>query len=303
MQFSVWPSYDRTWDETLSLAQWAQANDFHSFWYADHLMPHRDDGTPDPGDALECWTVLAGIGALVPRVRLVSMVSPVTIHHPVLLAKRAATVDQISGGRAVLGLGAGWQVNEHQAYGFELPPPGPRVGRFAEAIEIVHRLFREDGVDFHGETYRLTDAPLSPKPVHGTLPILVGTGSPRMLRLTARWAEEWNTWGDPEEVRRRTGLFLAACEAVGRDAGELHRSAQAMVFFTPTAAARAAAQEHAVPGRSLVGDAQELIDQLSQYRELGVDEFAIPDFTLGNSEAERRDTYAALHADVLSALR
>lgn len=303
MQFSVWPSYDRSWSETLALATWAEGAGFDSFWYADHLMPNRDDGTPDPGDAHECWSVLAGIGALVPRLRLVSMVSPVTIHHPVLLAKRATTVDHISGGRAVLGLGAGWQVNEHSAYGFDLPEPAPRVSRFAEAIEIVHRLFREDAVDFHGHTYRLTDAPLSPKPVNGTLPILVGTGSPRMLRLTARWAEEWNTWGDPDEVARRTERFTAACESVGREPGELRRSAQAMVFFTPTQAARDAVQAHVVPDRSLVGGAQELVDQLARYEELGVHEFAIADFTLGESPEERRDTYAALHADVLSAFR
>ena len=301
MRFSVWPSYDRSWSETLSLAQWAEANGYHSFWYADHFMSPAGDGEPI-GDAHECWTILAGIGALVPRLRLVSMVSPVTLHHPVVLAKRATTTDHISGGRAVLGLGAGWQVEEHAAYGFDLPPVGPRVSRFAEAIEIVHRLFRETVVNFHGETYQLTDAPFGPKPVNGTLPLLVGTGSPRMMRLTARWADEWNTWGDPAEVRRRTDLFLTACEAVGRDPDELHRSAQAMIFYTPTAAARAAAEPHIVPDRSLVGGAEELIEQLSQYREMGVDEFAIADFTLGDSEAERRDTYAALHAEVITKL-
>lgn len=301
MQFSVWPSYDRTWSETLSLAQWAETNGYLSFWYADHFMSPAGEGEPI-GDAHECWSVLAGIGALVPRLRLVSMVSPVTLHHPVVLAKRATTVDHISGGRAVLGLGAGWQVEEHAAYGFDLPAPGPRVTRFAEAIEIVHRLFREDSVNFHGTSFRLTDAPFGPKPVNGTLPLLVGTGSPRMLRLTARWAEEWNTWGDPAEVKVRTDRFLSACEAVGRDPGELHRSAQALVFFTPTAEARAAAEPHIVAGRSLVGGAAELTDLFAQYRELGVDEFAIADFTLGDSEAERRDTYAALHAEVISQL-
>lgn len=301
MQFSVWPSYDRTWDETVWLAHWANEHDFLSFWYADHLLSGVDDG--ESGDALECWSVLAAVGALVPRLRLVSMVSPVSIHHPVILAKRATTVDHISGGRAVLGLGAGWMVEEHSAYGFELPEPGERVSRFAEAIEIVHRLFREDGVDFHGTTYRLTDAPFAPKPVNGTLPIVVGTGSPRMMRLTARWAEEWNTWGDPDEVARRTERFMAACDAVGRDPGSMHRSSQAMVFYTPTPAALEAAQPHIVPDRSLVGGAQQLIDQLGRYVELGVDEFAIPDFTLGDTPDERRDTYAALHSEVLGAFR
>lgn len=301
MQFSVWPSYDRSWSETLSLATWAEQSGFQSFWYADHLMSQVDDG--ESGDAHECWTVLAAVGALVPRVRLVSMVSPVTIHHPVLLAKRATTTDHISGGRAVLGLGAGWMVEEHSAYGFSLPEPGPRVARFAEAIEIVHRLFREDSVNFHGSSYQLSDAPLSPKPVNGTLPLLVGTGSARMLRLTARWAQEWNTWGDPAEVGRRTDLFMSACESVGRDPGTMYRSAQAMVFYTPTAAARAALGPHFVDDRSLIGGAQELIDQLAQYAELGVDEFALADFTLGDTPEQRRETYETLHADVLSAFR
>ncbi len=301
MQFSVWPSYDRSWSETLSLAMWAEQSGFLSFWYADHLMSQAEDG--ESGDAHECWTVLAAIGALVPRVRLVSMVSPVTIHHPVLLAKRATTTDHISGGRAVLGLGAGWMVEEHSAYGFELPEPGPRVTHFAEAIEIVHRLFREDSVTFHGSSYQLTEAPLAPKPVNGTLPLLVGTGSPRMLGLTARWAQEWNTWGDPDEVGRRTERFVTACESVGRDPASMHRSAQALVFYAPTAAARTAMEPRAVVGRSLIGGAQELIDQLARYAELGVDEFAIADFTLGETPEERRETYETLHSDVLSAFR
>ncbi len=291
MKFSVWPSYDRTWQETLDLARWAEASGFDGFWYADHLMPHRADGTPDPGDALECWTVLAAVGALVPRVRLVSMVSPVTIHHPIVLAKRATTVDHVSGGRAVLGLGAGWQVNEHAAYGFDLPEPGPRVSRFAEALEVVHRLLREESVSFDGDSYHLVDAPFAPKPV-GTLPLLVGTGSPRMSRITARWADEWNTWGDADEVGRRTERFMAACDAVDRDPATVRRSAQAMVFLgDPT--------DEVVPGRSLVGGPAALVDQLNRYVELGVDEFAIPDFTLGESPQERADTYARLHDEVL----
>lgn len=301
MKFSLWPSYDRTWDETLATARFAEEHGYHSFWYADHLMPHRDDGTPDPGDALECWSVLSAVGALVPRVRLVSMVSPVTIHHPVLLAKRATTVDHISGGRAVLGMGAGWQVNEHAAYGFDLPAPGPRVSRFAEAIEIVHRLLRDDTVSFAGQHYSLADAPFSPKPV-SPLPILVGTGSPRMLRLTARWAQEWNTWGDPTTVAQRTEAFMAACAAVDRDPGTIRRSAQALVFLVRTETEREALAPFAASGRALVGTAGELTDLLGRYVELGVDEFAIPDFTLGPTREARADALATLHDEVFRSL-
>lgn len=291
MKFSVWPSYDRTWDETLALATWAESAGFDGFWFADHLMPFRPDGTPDPGDALECWTVLTAVGALVPRVRLVSMVSPVTIHHPVLLAKRAITADHVSGGRVVLGLGAGWQQNEHTAYGFDLPAPGPRVSRFEEAIQVVRSLVHESATTFHGEHYHLTDAPCEPKPV-GPLPLLVGTGAPRMSRITARHADEWNTWGDPDMVAQRTAQFDEACAAVDRDPSTVRRSAQALVFIGE-------ASDEAMPGRTLSGSDQQLIDQLNRYVELGVDEFAIPDFTLGDTAEARAESFAHLHANVV----
>lgn len=291
MKFSAWPSNDRSWEETLAVAAWTEAAGLDGFWYADHLMPFRPDGTPDPGDTLECWTVLTAVGALVPRVRLVSMVSPVTIHHPVLLAKRAIAADHVSGGRVVLGLGAGWQENEHAAYGFELAAPGPRVDRFEEAIQVVRSLRDHDRTNFEGQYYTLRDAPCAPKAV-GSLPLLVGTGSPRMSRLTARYAEEWNTWGDPDEVTRRTTQFMAACDAVGRDPSTVRRSAQALVFIGDTT-------PEFMTGRSIAGSDQQLVDQLNRYVELGVDEFAIPDWNFGDSPAQRAEHYAHLHANVL----
>lgn len=303
MQFSIWPDNERPWAEVLDLATYAEHVGLASFWYADHFMSQTEDDTPGTDPALECWSVLTAVGALVPRLRLVSMVSPVTIHHPVVLAKRAATIDHITGGRVVLGLGAGWQVNEHRAYGFELPPPGERVSRFAEAIEVVHRLLNDERTDFAGRHYTVTDAPFEPKPLQDRLPLLVGTGSPRMLGLTARWADEWNTWGDPDEVARRTALFTTACERGGRDPGTVHRSAQAMVFLTTDEATRRTMAARAPAGRSLVGGPSELVDQLGRYADLGVDEFAIPDFTLGRTAAARRETLEVLVTEVLPALR
>ena len=135
----------------------------------------------------------------------------------VVLAKRVTTVDQISGGRAVFGLGAGWQVNEHTAYGFRLPDPGERVTHFIEAIQVIRHLLDDSRAEFAGRWYTLTDAPFEPKPLQARLPLLVGTGGPRMMRAVARYADEWNTWGDPAQVRDRTVDFVGACEAVGRD--------------------------------------------------------------------------------------
>lgn len=293
MKFSVWPNNQRTWSDTLDTARRVEALGFDGFWFADHLMPNRPDGTPDPGDALECWSVLAAVGAVVPRVRLVSMVSPVTIHHPVVLAKRAATVDHVSGGRAVLGLGAGWQVNEHGAYGFDLPDAGPRVARFEEAIQVVHSLLHGAPATFEGTHYSLADAPFSPAPV-GPLPLLVGTGGPRMLRITARWAQEWNTWGDPTEVRRRTDLFLAACDSVGRDPATVHRSAQAIVILDGDETSPGYAA-----GRTLIGNAEQIADHLREYVRMGVDEFAFPDWNFGRTQAERVERIERLVTEVV----
>lgn len=302
MKFSLWPSYERPWSEILDLATSIERNGWHALWYADHFMTQNDDDSAGEGPALECWSMLAAVAAAVPRLRLASMVSPVTIHHPVVLAKRATTVDRISDGRVVLGLGAGWQVNEHAAYGFELPQPRQRVDRFAEAIEVIHRLTRDARTTFDGSYYRITDAPFEPKPVQQPLPLLVGTGSPRMLRLTATWADEWNTWGDPDLIEQRTAAFRAACDAVGRDPSTIRRSAQALVFLTKDDATRDKLRARVPADRSLVGGPSEMIDLLGRYVEQGVDEFAVPDFTLGATPEARRDVIDRFWSEVASAL-
>jgi alkanesulfonate monooxygenase SsuD/methylene tetrahydromethanopterin reductase-like flavin-dependent oxidoreductase (luciferase family) len=302
--FSIWPSYERPWAEVADLAAFVEAAGWHGFWYADHFMPDTDDNSSSDGDTFECWSVLAALAAVTSRVRLTSMVSPVTIHHPVILAKRAVTVDHISGGRVTLGLGAGWQVNEHAAYGFELPAVGERVTRFAEALQVVHALLHTEGRSTtSGSHYPLTDAPFSPAAVQRPLPILVGTGSPRMMRLTARYAQQWNTWGDPAQLAERTALFTAACEAVDRDPASVWRSSQAMIFLTDSDSATDKLRALAPAGRSLVGQPSELIDLIGTYVDAGVDEFAIPDFTLGGNREQRRATLERINDEVLVAFR
>ena len=302
MEFALWPSFDRSWEETLALARFAEQHGYRSFWYADHLMPDRADGSPDPGDALDCWTVLAGIGAAVPRVRLVSMVSPLTINHPVALAKRATTVDHISGGRAVLGLGAGWQVNEHATYGFDLLSPGPRVSRFAEGLEIIHSLLREATTTHEGTAFTILDAPFSPKPVQAPLPILVGTKGPRMMRLTARFAQEWNTWGAPELAGTRLAALITACHDEGRDLSTLRLSAQAMVMLTHSQAELDALGDFAKAPNVIAGSADQLQATIGQYPNLGFHEFAVPDFTLGATPEARADAMAKIHDTVIRPL-
>jgi alkanesulfonate monooxygenase SsuD/methylene tetrahydromethanopterin reductase-like flavin-dependent oxidoreductase (luciferase family) len=264
-------------------------------------MPNTEDGSPIDGEAFECWTVLAGLAAITSRVRPGSLVSPVTFHHPVVLAKRATTVDHISGGRAVLGLGAGWQINEHAAIGVELPPPGERVRRFEEAIEIVTRVRTERRVTTDGTHFVATDLPFDPKPVQHRLPVMVGTAGQRMLGITARWADEWNTWGDPDTVAEATARFRAACEREHRDPDGIHRSAQALVFMTPDDATTDKLRGRTPAGRSLVGTSAQLVDLVGAYVELGLDELIVPDFTLGTTASERADTLAAFAEQVLPA--
>jgi alkanesulfonate monooxygenase SsuD/methylene tetrahydromethanopterin reductase-like flavin-dependent oxidoreductase (luciferase family) len=302
MKFSIWPSFARPWDEVVAMATWAEAAGWHGLWYADHLMPNTEDGSPDDGDALECWSVLAGLAPITSTLRLGSLVSPVTFHHPLVLAKRATTVDHLSGGRAVLGIGAGWQVNEHACAGIELPPPGPRVDRFAEAIEMIHGVLSQHRTTTEAKWFKATDLPFQPRPVQAKLPVMVGTGSPRMSRLTARFADEWNTWGNPTELLRRTEIFDAACEREGRDPRSVYRTAQALIFITNDPATAAKITARAPDDRSLVGNLDQLTEIIATYAAAGVDEFIVPDFTLGATHAERLESHEMLNEHVVAAL-
>jgi probable F420-dependent oxidoreductase len=291
VKFSLWPSNTRAPADVLEDVRGAEASGWYGVWLADHYMPNTGDTTPARGDVYECWALLPALAAVTERVRIGTLVSPTSVHHPALLAKRAATIDQLSGGRFVLGLGAGWQLNEHHAYGIDLEPPGKRVSRFEEAIAIVRSMLADDTTTFAGEFYNFTDAPADPKPVQAPLPLLVGTRGPRMLRITARHANEWNTWHAPDLADRIQAL-AEACEKTGRDPATMSRSVNALIDLdgsTPS-------------GRTLAGSAQQLIDQLGQYAGLGFDEFILPDANLGATVAERADQLARIKAEVFDQL-
>jgi probable F420-dependent oxidoreductase len=294
VKFSLWPSNGRATADLLAEVRAADQAGWHGVWLADHYMPNTGDTTPARGDTYEVWALLPALAAVTERVRIGTLVSPTSVHHPALLAKRAASVDQLSGGRLVLGLGAGWQLNEHHAYGIELEPPGRRVSRFEEAIQIVRSMLTQDSTTFHGSCYDITDAPCDPKPVQSPLPLLVGTRSPRMLRITTRYADEWNTWGNPEEAAVHRAALVRTCEETGRDPATMWTSVNSLVDLdggTPP------------PGRAaLAGSAQQLADQFGQYAALGFDEFILPDWNLGQDRSERADRLARLKAEVLDQL-
>jgi probable F420-dependent oxidoreductase len=293
MKFSLWPDNDRPPADLLAEVRSADAAGWHGVWLADHYMPDTGDATPARGDAYECWGLLPALAAVTTRVRIGTLVSPTSLHHPALLAKRAATIDRLSGGRMVLGLGAGWQINEHHAYGIELPPPGKRVSRFEEAITIVRSMLAQDSTTFHGEFYRVTEAPCDPKPVQSPLPLLVGTRGRRMLRITARHADEWNAWGTPEQAAVHRAALIEACEKEGRDPATMRTSVNAFINLDGTAppvSARA----------TLAGPASAVVDQLGQYAELGFDEFILPDWNFGGETLA--DSLARIKAEVFDQL-
>ncbi len=292
MKFSWWPRNNRVPAELLEEAQAAEANGWYGVWLADHYMPDTGDTAPARGDVYECWALLPAVAAVTGRVRIGTLVSPTSVHHPALLANRAAAIDQLSAGRLVLGIGAGWQINEHHAYGIELEPPGKRVSRFEEAITIVGSLLAEDSTTFHGEFYDITDAPCDPKPVQSPLPLLVGTKGPRMLRITARHASEWNTWQAPDLADRCRGL-REACEQTGRDPATVWTSVNALIDLDGSGPPS---------GRTLAGSPQQLIDQLGQFTDLGFDEFILPDWNLGATVGERADKLARLKTEVFDQL-
>ncbi len=300
MKFSIWPNPERPPAEVLDLARMADAEGWHCLWYADHYMPNSGSEDVLPGDVNECWAMLPAIAAVTERVRIGSLVAPTSVHHPAILANRASTIDRISNGRMVLGIGAGWQINEHQAYGIDLEEPATRVSRFEEAIQVIRSLLNEETTDFHGDFYGITDAPANPKPVQSPLPILVGTGSPRMLRITATHADEWNTWGGPEMAGAALTKFHVACEQVQRDPATMWKSTQALVFMSDDADLATNIKGGDMGPRSIVGSNAQLVDEISTYIELGFDELIIPDFTLGATPEERVDRYRALQSDVLA---
>lgn len=277
MRFAFWPNAAQPWEDLVHAAKHAAATGWDGVYVADHFMP---SAPPGDGPMLECFSVLAGLATSVPGVRLGSLVAGNTYRHPAVLAKTVATIDHLSGGRAVLGLGAGWQENEHLAYGIDFFDVKGRLARLEEACEIVRRLLDDDRTTFEGRFYHLADAPLEPKPVQPHLPLLVGGGGERTtLRIVARWADEWNTWGLPDVLAAKGGVLARHCEAIGRDPKEISQSAQVIVDVAGTG------QAIERPFPKAEGTVDELQDLMSAYVNAGVSEFVLPDWNLGTGDA------------------
>lgn len=281
MRVSIWPGAWQTYGEVLEVARHAAETGWDGVYFADHFMPNAGSGPDTTTPTLECGSVVAALGAVVPRIRIGTLVYGNTYRHPAVVANMAATVDRITDGRFVLGVGTGWQVNEHEQYGIELPPTKQRLDRFVEALQVLRGLLRQPTTTFHGEYYRLTDAVCEPKPVQNRLPILVGGGGEkRMLRIVARYADEWNTWGRPDLIAHKMAVLDEHCAAIGRDPKTIVRSAQALTVV-------AGPLPEGLPMPVIGGSPERLADTIAQYQAIGLDELIVPDGLLGKG-ADRR---------------
>lgn len=300
VRFSVWPSPERPWSEVQALALYADSHDWHCLWYADHFMPNSETGEILDGAIYECWSMLSAVAAVTSKIRLGSLVSPTTFRHPALLANTAATIDRISNGRLVLGIGAGWQVNEHNAYGVDLLEGKDRVDRFEEAIRIIKSLLHNDRTNFAGTHFEFTNAPCQPQPLQPNLPIMVGTGGPRMSRITAALADEWNTWGDVPTAKSKMETFEKSCDQVGRDSREVRKSVQSLFFLVDDPDRAAKLRTVAPNDRSIIGSNDHIVEQLGLLAEMGFDEIIFPDFTLGHTDVERLENYEKIRTQILT---
>ena len=285
MRFSFWTGNGQTWEDTLEGCRHAESTGWDGIWYADHFMPNEEN-IDQP--IHEAWSVLAAVAASVPRVRIGPLVAGNTYRNPALTAKIAATIDHISGGRVVLGLGAGWQENEHQKYGFDFSTVKGRLDRLDEAVEIIVSLLTNGRTNYHGEHYTVLDAPLDPKPIQTKIPLMIGGGGrKRTLRTAAIHADEWNYWGMPEDIAELCAVLDAHCDDVGRDPSEIQRSACALMFIAESEEKLERFRDQDFGRATIVGTPTEVVDIVGDYAEAGLDELIVPDFTFGPLERKK----------------
>ncbi len=229
VQFGVsLPQIKRTWQETRSAAEEVERLGFHSVWFNDHLY-----GMPMPQlPTMEAWTALSAVAAATSRVELGTLVTPVGFRNPALLAKMVATLDQISGGRVIVGLGVGWFEDEFRGYGMEFPPVAERLRALDETVHLMRRMWSEKQVTFDGDRVRTDAVYCEPKPVRRP-PILIGGGGEKvLLRLAAKHADIWNNMAvNQDQFAQKVEVMHRHCRALGREPASLRKSQQTMVVI------------------------------------------------------------------------
>ena len=283
------PSSERVvlWPERIAMVRAAESVGLDSNWVPDHLLHRRADGTRAPWEA---WTSLAGLAAATSMILLGPLVAATSFHSPAMLAKMAATVDQISGGRLILGLGAGWNVTDYTAFGF---PFDHRISRFEEAFTIIRTLLRDGAIDFRGRYYEIRDCELLPRPARaGGPPLVVGSAGERMLRITLPYVAGWNGWYDwfgntPAGVVPLLERVDRVCREVGRDPLTVERTATLQVRLPGWIGIRSVTETTVGAISPIAGSPQQIADALRGFAQAGLDhvQLLLDPITEGSIEA------------------
>ena len=258
------------WPEYVAMARLAEDVGFDSIWLGDHLL-YRTPGLGTRGP-WEVWTMLSALAASTSRIQLGPLVACTNFHNPAMLAKMAATVDEVSGGRLILGLGAGWNETEYRAFGF---PFDRRISRFEEAFTIIRSLLRDGQVDFAGQFYEARDCELRPRPARpGGPPLLIGSKGERMLAITLPHVDAWNVWftdtgNRPEGIPALRDQVDAACLAVGRDPAEVERTVAVLVRM-PSGEGRPQGDYAADEAPPIEGPPEYIADALRSFAREGI---------------------------------
>jgi len=286
MRFGVFTSMGgQTWDGVRDLWQRLEQTGWDMACVTDHFMPNTKDRE---GPTMEAWSTLSALAALVPRMKVGTIVLGNTYRHPAVLAKMAAQVDIISGGRLLLGMGAGWQQNEHEAYGIPFYTVPERLKRLDEACAVMRALWTEKRANFKGQFYQLSDAPLDPKPVQSPYPeLMIGGGGERVtLKVAAKHADHWNVWGGPGVMGRKGKIMDEHCAAVGRGARPLARSVNMALLFTDknsdvdtlaeSISKRMGRSPEEAKDTCLAGSPMQISDKLNELKAVGTTALFVP---------------------------
>ncbi|HEX5147935.1 MAG TPA: LLM class flavin-dependent oxidoreductase [Candidatus Limnocylindrales bacterium] len=275
------------WHELLDMVRAIEDLGFDSIWVGEHLLYHWPDRAPR--GPWEAWTLMAAVAATTTRVEFGPLVACTNFHNPALLAKQATMIDEISGGRLVLGLGAGWNETEFRAYGF---PYDHRVDRFEEAFTIIRTLLRDGAIDFDGRWYQVRDCELLPRgPRPDGPPLMIGSNGPRMLRMTVPYVRSWNSWfsntgNRAEGVPPLRDLVDEACRDAGRDPAEVERTV-AVLIRLPGGIGRLQGDYSTDAPAPVEGSPAEIADVLRGYAGQGIAhvQLVLDPITLGSIQA------------------
>lgn len=264
------------------IAVTAEESGFDSLWVMDHFYQIASVG-PRTDPMLEAYTLLGGIASRTRTASVGAMVTGVTYRNPALLAKEVTTLDIVSGGRAILGIGAAWNTDEHSGYGFGFPPAGERISRLEEALRICRAMFTEEAPSFTGRYYSLSEALNHPRPLRSTgIPILVGGGGERRtLALVAKYADACNLFGDMATIRHKLDILARHCEAAGRDPAEITRTRLGGLVIGETSSEAERKGRQMAEARGLdaeqyrgyvvAGDPDAVCEQVAAYLDAGLD--------------------------------